>query len=253
MNIAELVRFKNDLELSPEAFAGMTGFSFNRIRRGRVQGEVNFSSERLAMIGRGRRLYTLALELCGSREAALEWIYAPAPSLGKRSPIDLTITDLAFERVERLIATLKNAAQPVASASASGEPLLPLALVAKAETKEPETKETTLQESQNDVPTSAATPAAAVKITPASTEAKGPKSDEKFRIAEQLKEARARVAELTKAEIARRMVALGFVNFTGAKLGRYEIGYEASWREITALASILKVKPEWLAQLGQAT
>jgi hypothetical protein len=44
------------------------------------------------------------------------------------------------------------------------------------------------------------------------------------------------------------MVASGVEGFTGAKLGRYEIGYEASWREITALASILKVTPTWLIQ-----
>ncbi|MCU0701590.1 MAG: hypothetical protein MUC96_34210 [Myxococcaceae bacterium] len=44
------------------------------------------------------------------------------------------------------------------------------------------------------------------------------------------------------------MVAAGFAGFTSAKLGRYEIGYEASWREITALAAILDVKPQWLAQ-----
>jgi hypothetical protein len=252
MNIAELVRFKNDLELSPEAFAGMTGFSFNRIRRGRVQGEVNLSPEQLATIGRGRRLHTLALELCGNQEAALEWIYAPAPSLGKRSPIELTITDLAFARVERLIATLKNAAQPVAAAPASGEPLLPPAPVAKAEAKVLESKEMELPGSPKDVPPPAArtVPVTKAELLPAISE---PKPDKKFRITERFKEARARTPGMTKAEIARRMTALGFDNFTGAKLGRYEIGYEASWREITALASILDVKPDWLAQLGQAT
>jgi hypothetical protein len=255
MHVSELIRFKNDLDLGPEAFAEMTGVSFGRIRRGRVSGEVALSPEQVAVIGRARRLLELALGLCGNREAALEWIYAPAPSLGKRAPIDLTITDIAFGRVERLIDTLKNATLASASAPASREPLPPLAVVAKEEIKVARQPVLAVAEAVVTNPPAATSPAVQ-PVVPATTLTKQesePKPDEKFRIAEHFKEARARRPELTKAELARRMVAAGFAACTSAKFGRYEIGYEASWREITALASILGVKPQWLAQSERVT
>jgi hypothetical protein len=253
MNVAELVRFKNDLDLSPEVFAEMTGLNFNRIRRGRVPDGFALAQSQVDVIGRARRLYELASGLCGTREAALEWMYAPAPALGQRSPIELTMTSIAFARVERLIATLKAAAQPSAAAPASGEPSPPQVQAAPvlpledAKSKIADTAPVVASEGFKANATVHGL--ASTSATPIGLETKsGPKPDAKFRIAERLKQARARDAALTKAEIARRMVASGVEGFTGAKLGRYEIGYEASWREITALASILKVTPTWLIQ-----
>jgi uncharacterized protein (DUF2384 family) len=201
MTVPELIELKDHLELSPEAFAGITGVSFHRIRRGRIRGAAEILPDRQVVVDRCKKLYAIAIDLCGQHDPALDWIYSQSPALGDVAPIDLTAIPAGFQKIETLISTLKRAAQSITTPRIEVQPV--------------------------GLPT--------------------PKLTDKLQIKDRIKEARSRLPDLTKAEVARRMQKMGFKKFTGATLWRYEIGYEASWKEIEALATVLGVSPHWLA------
>ena len=114
MTVSELQAFRRDLDLSPEAFADITGISAHKIRRGRLRGDVFISAESAAEMTRCQRIYSMALELCSKRDAALDWLYAPSSALCDAAPIDLAESDLGLARIEGLMRNLRQAAHVAA-------------------------------------------------------------------------------------------------------------------------------------------
>lgn len=210
VDVRELVALRRELDLSPEDFFDITGVNPHRLRRGRIHGPVTLSASAAAEMVRCRKLYKLALELCGDRDSALDWLYSPSAALEKNAPIDLTSSDAGLGKIEALLHKLR-------AAAAQSAPVTPV-----------------------PVPVS-------VPVQPVARPIPQPASTDRFRIAEGLRKARTAIPELTKAELARRMQQAGFAKFQTSTASRYEYGYaDATWNEVQALAQILGVTTEVL-------
>lgn len=107
MTLRELICFQRVLDLDAKSFTELTGISLHRVRRGRVKDPIHLDTDCIAEIDRCKRAYSLALELCGNRQTALNWLYSPAPSLQNGVPIDLAATPEGLLQIECFISSLR--------------------------------------------------------------------------------------------------------------------------------------------------
>lgn len=198
MRVADVMAFKAELELSSEAFREITGINVHRYRRGRLCDPLNISQDAIDAVTRCRRAYVLAIELCGDRDRALDWLYAESPMFDGEAPIGIADRPEGLASIERTLATLRAVALahvPELPQVVAKKPLQPLA----------------------EIPA-------------------------RCRIAEGLRAILQADPTLSKAEIARRMIAHGFPKFDTARASRLSLGYaDATREEVKMIAQIFDI------------
>ena len=95
------------LGLTQEAFAKSIGISVPTISRRRLAGQ-NLDPEHSDRLLRFRRIYDLAVALFeGDAQSAKAWLNAPAPALGRATPLAMADTETGAEAVKALIGRLE--------------------------------------------------------------------------------------------------------------------------------------------------
>ncbi|PTY03660.1 hypothetical protein DB347_20725 [Opitutaceae bacterium EW11] len=229
-NVRDLLKFRDALEMGDGLFAEVTGLEVVTLfafRRGKLKERPQIASAAVDRIARCREALALAKELGGGdEEKSLDWLYADSPTFGGRSPIDLTVSDAAFEVVRGYVARLRAAVLAAA---------VPTAPPPQVQTKGPE-------EPPEEPPVVPADAAEKSRLAPPKGIAPG---DRVFRVKEPLARVRERRPELTLKKISVLMTERGFKQFgSSAYMSRVANSYTwLTWEEVVAMAEALEVDP----------
>lgn len=100
-------RFQRNVELSTEALAGLVQIPRRTLARRREEGRL--TAEESDRLLRASRLFGKALALFeGDLDAARTWFATPAPALARRTPLDVSGTEVGAHEVENLLGRLEH-------------------------------------------------------------------------------------------------------------------------------------------------
>lgn len=261
LTLPQVLDVRERFEMGDGLFREITGIEVSQIfafRRGRLKVRPTITPEATARIRRCEELLSLAIELIGNEEKALDWLYSESPTFGGRSPIDLTINDAAADVVRGYVAKLRAAVVDATSPSVIPKTSAQADLISPTDATnvqpapvppglkpipirpEKKTVEASggLQDSDT-VSNPLRAPSPPVGVSP---------EDRIFRIKEPLAKIRALRPELTLKRISEMMTERGHKQFASSSyMSRLANSYTwATWSEVVALAGALGVSPQEL-------
>jgi putative toxin-antitoxin system antitoxin component (TIGR02293 family) len=100
-------RFQRNVDLPTEALAGLVQIPRRTLARRREEGRL--TAEESDRLLRASRLFGKAIALFdGDVDAARAWFATPAPALARRTPLEVSATEVGAHEVENLLGRLEH-------------------------------------------------------------------------------------------------------------------------------------------------
>jgi putative toxin-antitoxin system antitoxin component (TIGR02293 family) len=101
LSFESFTKLQSQLGVPDQRLAQHLSLPLRTLQRRMASGR--FTAEESDRIVRLTRIFCEAMEILGNVEAAREWMTTPNPSIGNRTPLELTSTDSGCVEVERLL------------------------------------------------------------------------------------------------------------------------------------------------------